>query len=73
MAQTLSDSDRELLERQFRFREPQKYPGLIPRVERGVRAKRILYWYDETPPGGERAGHKQHISARLATLIGGAL
>src|SRR6185312_5137817 len=61
MTHVLSGSDREILERRFRLREPQKYPGLTVRVERGVSAKRILYWYDETPPGGERAGHKKHI------------
>lgn len=57
----LSERDRLLLQRRFRIKEPQSYPGLTERIEKGAVPVRILHDYDETPPGGLKAGHKPHI------------
>lgn len=61
MRRTLSERDRQLLARRFRIREPEKYPGLTERLEKGAVPVRILHEYDETPPGGRKAGHKPHV------------
>ena len=57
----LSNRDKLLLQRRFRIKEPQKHPGLTERLEKGTVPVRILHDYDETPPGGLKAGHKPHI------------
>lgn len=57
----LSERDRLLLQRRFRIKEPQKFPGLTERIERDAAPVRILHDYDETPAGGRKAGHKPHI------------
>src|SRR5215207_3152148 len=54
-------SDHQLLVREFRIREPQKLAGLTERLEKGAKPVRILYSYDEKPPGGRKAGHALHV------------
>lgn len=64
----LSERDRDLLDYRFRITEPHKYPGLTPRLEEGARPVRILHYYDETPPGGRKAGHKPHVYCAFGHL-----
>jgi len=54
MAHPFSDEDRNLLTQQFRIREPQSLAGLTLSAKRGVKAKRILYWYNEATPDNNK-------------------
>lgn len=47
MRQFLTERYQQLLARQFRARFPERLPGLTPSVEPGVKARRIVHWYDE--------------------------
>ena len=47
MRQFLSERYQQLLARQFRIRFPDQLSGLTPSVEKGVKAQRIVHWYDE--------------------------
>lgn len=61
MRHFLSERDRLLLAHRFRIKEPEKFPGLTERMEKGAVPVRILHDYIETPPGGRKAGHKPHV------------
>ncbi len=65
MRQFLSEPDRQLLQRRFRIKEPQNYPGLTERLEKGAVPVRIIHGYDETPPGGRKKGSQASRDVRL--------
>lgn len=68
MDRLLSDDDVELLAQQFRIWDPLSLPGLTHRAERGIGARQILHWYDETPPRGLAGGHKPRIPCAFGHL-----
>jgi hypothetical protein len=47
MRQFLTERYQQLLARQFRVRFPEQLPGLTLSAEPGVKARRIVHWYDE--------------------------
>jgi len=49
--------------RDFRVRRPETLDNLATRIPDDVDVSRlrIVWWYNETPPGGKEAGHKEHV------------
>lgn len=49
--------------REFRLRNPELIGNLVERIpdDLDIAKLRIDWWYDETPPGGKRAGYKEHV------------
>lgn len=63
IALPLRDTPSHETRRDYRLRHPERLENLAERIPDDVEVSnlQIVWWYDETPPGGKQAGHKEHI------------